>query len=114
MDIESYTDKIQKFLKIGNYHAALNIALSGLNEGRRKGDQIGVDKFVNIIKGISLTIAHEFGSQANSVQGKGEAAPCFLCGVAEENAGLLLGASGSICGKCAEYAYKYFTDDNEM
>ena len=62
MDMTSYTDKIKKFLKIQNYHAAVNIAISGLNECRRNDDQCGVDKFVSIIKGIAQTMAHEFGS----------------------------------------------------
>jgi len=111
MDIESYTDKIQKFLKIGNYHAALNIALSGLNECRRNDDQGCVDKFVSIIKGISLTIAHEFGSWKNAAQGNSSEISCSFCGASEKNTRLLLGAGGSICAKCAEYANKYFIDN---
>lgn len=114
MDIKSYTDKIYGFIQIGNYHAAVNIAISGLNECRRNDDPVGIDKFVSIIKGISLTIAHEFGSRSHSVQGKEEGLSCFLCGVAEENARLLLGASGSICSNCAEYAYKYFADSENL
>lgn len=106
MDISSYTDQIQKFILIRNYHAAVNIAISGLNECRRNDDQCGVDKFVNIIKGIAQTMAHEFGSLEKS-----EKASCFYCGTSQENVQLLLGAKGSICSRCAEYAYSYFSDD---
>ena len=72
MDIAAYTDKIQGFVEEGNYHAALNIALSGLNECRRNGDQVCVDKFVGIIKDIALTLELEFGSQEGIEQGKGK------------------------------------------
>ncbi len=105
MDDTSYTEKIQKFLRIRNYHAAVNIAISGLNECRRNDDQAGVDKFVSIIKGISRTIAHEFGSSEKNVE-----ISCFYCGTNEENVRLLYGASGAICSRCAAYAYGYFTD----
>jgi hypothetical protein len=63
MDTESYIDKIHIHVKEGNYHAALNLALSGLNECRRNDDQAGVDNFINIIKNITQTLATEFGSK---------------------------------------------------
>jgi hypothetical protein len=63
MDIDSHVNKVQKFVLGGNYHAALNIALSGLNECRRNDDQAGVDNFLGIIEGIAKTLAHEFGSR---------------------------------------------------
>lgn len=65
MDIESETDRIQDFVDKGNYHAAINIALSAMNECRRNNEQAGVDKFIDIIKGIVNTLAEEFGSQAD-------------------------------------------------
>lgn len=64
MNNESDTDRIQSFVEDGNFHAAINIAISGLNECRRHDDQAGVDKFLRIINDISLTMAHEFGSKA--------------------------------------------------
>jgi len=64
MNSESDTDRIQSFVEIGNFHAAINIAISGLNECRRNDDQGGVDKFLRIINDISLTMAREFGSKA--------------------------------------------------
>lgn len=63
MNNESDTDRIQSFVEDGNFHAAINIAISGLNECRRHDDQAGVDKFLRIINDISLTMAHEFGSK---------------------------------------------------
>jgi hypothetical protein len=63
MDTKSYTDKIQMHVKDGNYHAALNLALSGLNECRRNDDQTGVDNFLGIIKDITQTLVNEFGSK---------------------------------------------------
>ena len=63
MDIEAHTNQIQNFVQSGNYHAALNIALSALNECRREGNQAGVDRFLGIMEGITKTLAREFGSQ---------------------------------------------------
>ncbi len=65
MDIESEAKKIQRFVLDGNYHAAYNIALSGLNACRQNNDQAGIDQFVNIIKGVVDSLAAEFGSQSN-------------------------------------------------
>ena len=63
MNAKSYIDKIQIHLKEGNYHAAFNLAISGLNECRRNNDQTGVDNFLDIIKDITQTLATEFGSK---------------------------------------------------
>lgn len=63
MNSESYVDKIQIHVKEGNYHAALNLALSGLNECRRNNDQTGVDNFLDIIKDITQRLTTEFGSK---------------------------------------------------
>lgn len=72
MDIVGYTDETRGFVEEGNYHAALNIALSGLNECRQNGYHVCVDKFVGIIKDIALTLKREFGSQDGIEQGKGK------------------------------------------
>lgn len=63
MNIESEAERIQNFVDKGNYHAAYNIALSGLNECRRDNDQAGTDRFIEIIRGIVDSLAAEFGSQ---------------------------------------------------
>ena len=64
MDIESEIARIQGFVDKGNYHAAINIALSALNECRRNNDQAGVDQCIDTIKGIVQTLAEEFGSRS--------------------------------------------------
>lgn len=66
MSIEAETERIQQFVDRGNYHAAYNIALSGLNECRRNNDQAGIDRFIEIIRGIVDSLAAEFGSQSGS------------------------------------------------
>ncbi len=65
MDIESETVRIQEFVDKGNYHAAINIAISALNECRRIENQAGIDKFIGIMRGIINTMAEEFGSQSS-------------------------------------------------
>jgi len=63
MDIELESDRIQSFVDKGNYHAAINIAISALNECRRNNDQAGVDSFLSAIKGVVQALADEFGSK---------------------------------------------------
>ena len=109
MDIESYTDRIQSFVNSGNYHAAFNIAISGLNECRTNNDQLCINKFLSIISGISLMMAHEFGSKEYLDKGEGSKICCIICGATEDKAELLVGASGAICAKCAKDAYKHFS-----
>jgi len=41
MDIESEKDKINMHVGKANYHAAINLAISALNECRRNNDQSG-------------------------------------------------------------------------
>jgi len=64
MNTKEYTDKIDKFIEIGNYHAAVNVAISGMNAGRKENDPACIDKFLGIIDNISKTMAREFGSEA--------------------------------------------------
>ena len=63
VDIESEAKNIQSFVDKGNYHAAYNIALSGLNACRRHNNQAGIDQFIDIIRGIVDSLAAEFSSQ---------------------------------------------------
>jgi hypothetical protein len=65
MDIEAEAKHIQDFVDKGNYHAAYNIALSGLNACRRKNDQAGIDRFLDIIRAVVDSLAAEFGSQSD-------------------------------------------------
>ena len=63
MNIESETIKIQSFVDKGNFHAAINLAISAMNECRRDKNQDGVDYFINFIKQIANTISEAFGSK---------------------------------------------------
>ena len=65
MNIETETKRIDSFVQKGNYHAAYNIALSGLNACHRQDDQVGTDQFIDIIKGVVDSLAVEFGSQTH-------------------------------------------------
>lgn len=62
MDIEEESRRVQGFVQRGNYHAALNIALSAMNECRRTGQQDGIDHFIGIMKDIVQNLHEEFGS----------------------------------------------------
>ncbi len=63
MDIKAYEEEVQGFVDRGNYHAAINIALSGLNECRRNNDQACVDQCLAVIKGVIQALSEEFGSR---------------------------------------------------
>jgi hypothetical protein len=63
MNIEAEAEKVRGFVDKGNYHAAYNIALSGLNACRRNNDQAGTDQFIDIIRAVVDSLAAEFGSQ---------------------------------------------------
>lgn len=65
MDIDAEAKYIQSFVDKGNFHAAYNIALSGLNACHRDNDQSGVDQFIGIIRKIVDALAAEFSSQSN-------------------------------------------------
>ena len=62
MDFESYKNEVQGFVDRGNYHAAINIALSGLNACRRENDQAGIDLCLGVIRAVIDQLAGEFGS----------------------------------------------------
>ncbi len=63
MDIQAEKDSIQMHLDKGNYHAAINLAISAMNECRRNNDQAGVDEFIEFIRGIVDQMQDEFGSK---------------------------------------------------
>lgn len=62
MNFEAEEAEIQSHVETGNYHAAINIAISAMNECRRHSDQLGVDRFLGVIQGIVNTMKGEFGS----------------------------------------------------
>jgi len=63
MDIESEKANIQNHVDKANYHAAINIAISAMNECLRNNDQSGVDLFLNVINDIVKKMTDEFGSK---------------------------------------------------
>lgn len=63
MEVKPEQDKINMHVDNGNYHAAINIAISALNECRRNKDQISVDAYLDVLKGIVQTMTDEFGSK---------------------------------------------------
>ncbi len=60
MDNQTEAKNIQDFVDKGNYHAAYNTALSGLNACRRNKDQAGVQQFLHIIQGVVDSLTAEF------------------------------------------------------
>ena len=63
MDLDAEIRRINQFVTDGNYHAALNIALSCMNDGQRNNRQPQVDQFLGIIRDIYEALAREFGSE---------------------------------------------------
>jgi len=62
MDNAAEEKRILEFAEMANYHAAINLALSAMNENRRSQNQTGVDHFIGLIKSIVEKIDKEFGS----------------------------------------------------
>jgi len=63
VDIDAYEEEIQSHVDRGNFHAAINIAISCLNENRRNNNQAGVDAALAICKRVIRQLAEEFGSE---------------------------------------------------
>ena len=63
MDIDSKKADIQLHVDKGNYHAAVNVAISALNECRRDNDQTGVDVFLDVLRDVVQAMKDEFGSK---------------------------------------------------
>ena len=64
MDIQSEINRIHSFIERDNFHAAVNLAISALNECRRNDDQDCVDTFLRLIHTISIAMTRVYGSQA--------------------------------------------------
>ena len=64
MDIESEKEKINSHVGKGNYHAAINLAISAVNECRRNNDQLGVDEFLAVMQDVVKIMTEEFGSRS--------------------------------------------------
>ena len=63
MNFESYQEEVEAFVNRGNYHAAINVALSGLNACRKENDQKGADQCLAVIEGVIQQLVQEFGSK---------------------------------------------------
>ena len=63
METEQETKNILAFVDKGNYHAAINTAISSMNARRKSNDQAGVDYFISVIRNIIDAMDAEFGSQ---------------------------------------------------
>jgi len=63
MDVQSEVVRVQGFVDKGNYHAAINLSISAMNQCRRDNDQPGTDYFIILIKNIVNKMADEFASQ---------------------------------------------------
>ena len=63
MDIQAEKQRINSHLDKGNDPAAINLAISAMNECRRNKDQAGVDEFIDFIRGIVDRMADVFGSK---------------------------------------------------
>ncbi len=62
MNIEAEKATIQTHIDKGNYHAAINLSISAMNECRRENNQVGVDAFIAFIREIIDVMDAEFGS----------------------------------------------------
>ncbi len=63
MSIKSEKENIQNHIDRGNYHAAINLAISAMNACRKDDNQPGVDVFIAFIREIVDVMANEFGSK---------------------------------------------------
>ncbi len=70
MDIEAEEKAIREFIDKGNYHAAMNLSISAVNECRKQKNQPGIDHFIELIGEIADTMAEKFGSQGTARRGK--------------------------------------------
>ncbi|MDX1593480.1 MAG: hypothetical protein R3298_04475 [Gammaproteobacteria bacterium] len=50
MDFEALAQQVADFVAVGKYHAALNVALSGVNACHREGDRDGVVRCLGLIR----------------------------------------------------------------
>lgn len=64
MNVDEEVVRIQGFVNRENYHAAINLAISAMNECRRHQDQDGVDRFLKLIADIVQVMRDAFGSKA--------------------------------------------------
>jgi hypothetical protein len=61
--MNTYREEVLGFVDKGNYHAAINVALSGMNQCRKEHDQKGVDQCLHIIEDVIRQLVQEYGSK---------------------------------------------------
>ena len=61
--MNTYREEVLGFVDKGNYHAAINVALSGMNQCRKEHDQKGVDQCLHIIEDVIRKLVQEYGSK---------------------------------------------------
>ena len=63
MKMNTYREEVLGFVDKGNYHAAINVALSGMNQCRKEHDQKGIDQCLHIIEDVIRKLVQEYGSK---------------------------------------------------
>jgi adenine C2-methylase RlmN of 23S rRNA A2503 and tRNA A37 len=111
MDFESDTDKIQSLMQKGNLHAAFNIALSGVNEGKRQKDTAKIKHFLTYIKAITRLIESTSTLEINPQASNSGVSHCSFCGTGIDKVKLYLSADTAICEQCAKQAMAHFADE---
>ena len=66
-------EEVMGFAEKGSYHAAINVALSALNQCRKEHDQKGIDQCLHIIEDVIRKLVQEFGSKEYVENGKKKA-----------------------------------------
>jgi len=69
MNMKTYREEVLGFAQKGNYHAAINVALSGVNQCRKEHNQKGIDECLHIIEAVIRKLVQEFGSKEYSENG---------------------------------------------
>ena len=63
MNINDEFVRINDFISRSNYHAAINLSISAMNECRRSQDQQGVDRFIDLMQTIIDQMREKFASK---------------------------------------------------
>ena len=112
MDFEPDTEKIQSLMQKGNLHAAYNIALSGVNEGKRKKDTATIKHFLTYIKAITQLIESTCTLEINPQASNSDVSHCSFCGTGSDKVKLYLSAGTAICEQCAKQAVANFAEES--
>jgi hypothetical protein len=100
-DVKSYTNG-------SNYEKAFSFLIERVKESRRADDQIAVDKYSAMARGILVLVESEFGATRMKPKDPSER-HCSFCGKNGESK-LIAGAEALICRNCSELIYETFND----